>query len=90
MIVRWVASTAVADFIAARNDLFGEAPSRNRVRFCAATLASNFVPSVNVTSLRSVIVSTVLSALYAHSVARFGTILPVGSAFSSVSYTACP
>jgi len=33
VISKWVASTAFGSFIAARKDLFGDAPSRNRIRF---------------------------------------------------------
>jgi len=56
-------STALASATLVRNDLLGEVPSRNRSRFCAATVALNASPSVNFTSVRSFMVSTVLSAL---------------------------
>src|ERR1044072_3650413 len=72
VICRVEASTAFASLTLARLDLFGEVPSRKRRMFCAAADASTAVPSVNFTSLRSFIVSTVLSALYDQLVVSHG------------------
>ena len=44
-----------------------------RSMFATTTLASNGVPSLNVTSVRSVIVSWVPSSEYSYDVARFGS-----------------
>src|SRR5260370_13561098 len=81
-------STALASATLTRSDLLGEVPSRKRRMFCAATGASNGVPSVNFTSVRSFIVSTVLLALYDQLVASHGTAFASGVACSSDSYTA--
>lgn len=70
--------------------LFGEAPSRNRLRFSAAAVASKAVPSVNFTSVRSFMVSDVLASLYFHSVASHGTSVPSGLARNRPSKTAWP
>jgi hypothetical protein len=70
----------------ARWFLSAEVPALKRRRFCAATLASNAVPSVNLTPVTSFIVSTVLSALYVQLLASHGIgSFVFASAWSSVS-----
>ena len=81
-------STAFASATLASSDLLGDVPSRNRMMFCAAAEALNGVPSVNLTSVRSFIVSTVLSALYDQLVASHGTTFAAGVSWSSESYAA--
>ena len=85
MISRVVSSTAVASATFARFDVFGEVPSLNARMLAAASSAVSVEPSVNVTSSRRVMVRTVLSSFHSHSVARFGSISPSGSALSRLS-----
>lgn len=66
----------------------GPFPSLKRWTLSLTASASNGSPSVNVTSVRRFIVSTVLSSLYSQSVASIGSNDPSGIRRTSVSYGA--